>query len=345
MPSALQAAPFIASGLVLVTLPHHWRVGNLATLSIIIWLSAYDIIYGVNALIWAGNVDIRVPVWCDIVTKIKIGADVGLPGCCLCMARRLNRIAHGLEMSPRGWRHRTLDIFLCWGLPVIIMALHYIVQGHRFDIIQDIGCMPAIYVSWPSIIILDLSAFIPAVLALIFCGLAIFKLYRRRMAFRTMLRKPDASLTPSRYTRLMIMTFFLGTWNAVLISVSTSNEYTSGLQPWTDWASVHTGFSFIGQYHNSDFTAPALRCIYILWWALPISSLSFFAFFGIGGEAMKDYRSSGEWVRCVIFRGRPRPVSCTTESYPRYSLGLGDKTFGRLQYDDERPLPPIPLDA
>ena len=33
----------------------------------------------------------------------------------------------------------------------------------------------------------------------------------------------------------MIMTFFLGTWNVVLISVSASNEYTSGLQPWIDW--------------------------------------------------------------------------------------------------------------
>ncbi|KAJ6528901.1 GPCR fungal pheromone mating factor [Mycena capillaripes] len=310
MPSALQAAPFVATGLVFCTLPHHWRVKNLATLSIIAWLSAYNLIYGVNALIWAGNAEIHVPVWCDIATKIKIGADVGLPGCCLCMAKRLNRIAYGLEMSPRGWRHRTLDILLCWGFPVIIMVLHYIVQGHRFDIIEDIGCLPAIYVSWPSIFILDLSAFIPAILALIFCALAIFKLYRRRKAFRVMLRKPDASLTPSRYVRLMIMTFFLGSWSTVLISVSASNEYTSGLEPWTDWASVHANFSFIGQYDDDDFSASALQCIYILWGAVPLSSLAFFAFFGIGEEAMKDYRASAEWIRCTPVR--LRPSSATT---------------------------------
>jgi hypothetical protein len=58
-----------------------------------------------------------------VVTKIKIGADAGLPGCCLCMAKQLNRIAYGLDMSPRGWKHRTLDTLLCWGLPVIVMAL------------------------------------------------------------------------------------------------------------------------------------------------------------------------------------------------------------------------------
>ncbi|KAJ7264534.1 GPCR fungal pheromone mating factor [Mycena haematopus] len=260
MPGALQAAPFIALGLVLVTLPHHWRVKNIATLSIIAWLSAYNVMFGVNAIIWNGNDDIRVPVWCDIATKIKIG----------------------LEMSPSGWRHRTVDILLCWGFPAIVMALHYIVQGHRFDIIEDIGCIPAIYISWPSILIIDVSAFIPAILALIYCGLAIWKLHRRRVAVHIVLKKPDSSLSPSRYIRLMIMTFFLGTWSVLLISVSTSNEYTQGLQPWTDWASVHEDFSYIGQYLSADFPSSALRCSYILWWAVPLSSLSFFAFLALG---------------------------------------------------------------
>jgi len=342
MPGALQAGPFIALGLVLVTLPHHWRVRNLATLSIIAWLSAYNLIYGIDAIIWAGNVDIVAPVWCDIVTKIKIGADVGLPGCCLCMAKRLNRIAYGFEMSPRGWRHRTLDIILCWVFPFIIMGLHYIVQGHRFDIIEDIGCTPAIYISWPSILILDLSAFIPAILSLVFCALALFKLYRRRMAFRHMLGKSESTLTPSRYIRLMIMTFFLGSWNTVLISVSASNEYTTGLQPWTDWASVHADFSFIGQYSDDTdtFSAVTLRCIYILWWAVPISSLSFFAFFGIGEEAMKDYMASIAWVRRVIFKKPLQPVAgapmaAVDLEYPVWQPPFKDPR--------DRPLPPIPM--
>jgi len=343
MPGALKAAPFIALGLVLVTLPHHWRVRNIATLSIIAWLSAYNVMYGVNALIWDGNIEIQASVWCDIVTKIKIGADVGLPGCCLCMAKRLNRIAYGVEMSPRGWRHRTLDILLCWGFPAIIMALHYIVQGHRFDIVEDIGCIPAIYISWPSILILDVSAFILAILALIFCALALLKLYRRRVAVRVMLNIPDLSLSPSRYIRLMIMTFFLGTWNVVLISVSASNEYTSGLQPWIDWAFVHEDFSFIGQYRNSVFAAPALRCLYMLWWAVPLSSLSFFAFFGIGEEAMKDYRASASWVGSVIFRRQPTPAPVGLDSEDSYHAFA--PTTKQYIHPHIRPLPPLPYDV
>jgi pheromone a factor receptor len=249
---------------------------------------------------------------------------------------------------------------LCWVFPFIIMGLRafltrqkdysliiplpdYIVQGHRFDIIEDIGCTPAIYISWPSILILDLSAFIPAILSLVFCALALFKLYRRRMAFRHMLGKSESTLTPSRYIRLMIMTFFLGSWNTVLISVSASNEYTTGLQPWTEWASVHADFSFIGQYSDDTdtFSAVTLRCIYILWWAVPISSLSFFAFFGIGEEAMKDYMASIAWVRRVIFRKPLQPVAggapmaAVDLEYPVWQPPFKDPR--------DRPLPPIPM--
>jgi pheromone a factor receptor len=360
MPGALQAAPFIALGLVLVTLPHHWRVRNIATLSIIVWLSAYNVIYGVNAILWDGNDDIQAEVWCDIATKIKIGADVGLPGCCLCMAKRLNRIAYGLEMSPSGWRHRTLDVFLCWGFPAIVMALHFIVQGHRFDIIEDIGCIPAIYISWPSILIIDVSAFIPAVLALIYCGLAIWKLHRRRVAFHLLLKKRGSTLTPSCYIRLMIMTSFLGSWSAVLISVSASNEYTEGLQPWTNWDFVHANFSHIGHFLNTDFPAPTVRCTYILWWAVPLSSLPFFAFFGVGGEAMRNYGASASWFSRVVLRRRPNPADSVFEDVAwsvdalRGSCGNGmdsvrylndlsseGKSTNSTRYI--RPLPPTPL--
>lgn len=57
---------FIASALVLVPLPWHWRAGNVATLSMIVWLFVVDIIYGVDAIVWSSNVHEVIPVWCDI---------------------------------------------------------------------------------------------------------------------------------------------------------------------------------------------------------------------------------------------------------------------------------------
>ncbi|KAJ7441457.1 putative fungal pheromone GPCR, STE3-type [Mycena galericulata] len=337
MPSALTAGPFIALGLMLVTLPHHWRVRNLATLSIIAWLSVYNLTYGINAVIYDDSVQVTAPIWCDIATKLKIGADAGLPGSSLCMAKRLSRIAYGLEMSPPGWWHRGLDIFLCWGVPVMVMALHYIVQGHRFDIIENLGCIPAIYVSWPSIFILDLSAFIPAVLALVYCTLAVSRLIRRRYAFRLMLDQPDSSLSLPRYIRLTIMTAFLGSWNTVLISLSMANEYTNGLQPWTSWAAVHEHFSFIGHYTYIELPAQTILGIYLLWWAVPLSSLVFFAFFGVGEEAMKDYRASASWVGRVILRREPPATITDTEDL--------DKPFQNQMYRIPSLISVPPLDC
>ncbi|CAK5275043.1 unnamed protein product [Mycena citricolor] len=350
MPSALVAAPVAAGVLVLATLPHHWRVGNIATRSIIAWLLAYNLIYAVNSTVWAGNVEIVVPVWCDISTKVKIGADMGLPGCVLCLARRLNRIARGLPSAGTDWPHRLLDFMLCMGFPVVIMALHVIVQGHRFDIVENIGCLPAIYISLPSVIILDVSAFIPASLALVYCSSASVRLWRRRLAFRKVVEICDDgladSMTAPRYIRLMVMTFCLGTWNAVLVSISAANEYSGGLQPWVSWAFVHDDFGNIGLFPAAKFSPGAKHYLYILWWAVPMSSLCFFVFFGLGADAMQDYRGVVAWLLRGTRRGRrpgPQPITSTLDLLKSTSTCASDSQAQCANlYKD---LPPLPYDV
>ena len=59
---------FLAAFLVLIPLPAHWRSRNIATVSIIVWLFAMDVIYGVNTIVWDGNVRKHLLVWCDIST-------------------------------------------------------------------------------------------------------------------------------------------------------------------------------------------------------------------------------------------------------------------------------------
>jgi pheromone a factor receptor len=59
-------------------------------------------------------------------------------------------------------RRTALDIALCFGLPLVQLALRYITQGHRYDIIEHIGCQIPAYMSWPNVVI---SSVIPLVLA------------------------------------------------------------------------------------------------------------------------------------------------------------------------------------
>ncbi|KAF8207456.1 pheromone A receptor-domain-containing protein [Mycena galopus ATCC 62051] len=330
MSAALAASAYVASVLALVPLPWHWRSRNVATLSIIAWLFVLNLSYAINAVIWAGNVDIVLPVWCDIVTKIKIGATFALPSSCLCLALQLHAIASSLKTPTRGRKGVAVDITLCYGLPVLIMALHYIVQGHRFDIVEDLGCRPAIYISVLSLLLVDLPPAVASFLALVYCGLALFHFFRRRIAFTRLMNSTKSGLTTSRYTRLMAMTTVLGTWNAVIIGIGLWATYSPGFRPWTSWSDIHFGFSRIQPYLLSDFPNALLLITYLLWAAVPISSFFFFAFFSFGDDAMKEYKYLIQWIRRTVFRQEPKfpdPDHTTTSVY---APSLGTVSDGRI---------------
>ncbi|KAJ7164180.1 putative fungal pheromone GPCR, STE3-type [Mycena filopes] len=334
MAAALSAPAFLAAALVLIPLPGHWRTRNIATLSIISWLFLLNLSYGVNALVWAGNADIVLPVWCDIVTKIKIGATFALPSSCFCLALQLHAIASDLKTPNKTRKGVIVDLILCFGLPVLFMALHYIVQGHRFDIIEDFGCRPAIYVSVVSLLLVDLPPVIASFLALVFCVLALFFFFRRRSTFFHMMKDSNSGLTTSRYIRLMAMTTLLGTWNAIVISIGVWATYAGGFRPWTSWADVHFGFSRIQPFTIAEIPPPLLRLNYLLWAAVPISSLFFFSFFAFGGDAMKEYRHLYLWIRRNVFRipdHPPRPARVEVPSL--YAPTLEDDPSGaELRY-------------
>lgn len=62
----LPAASILAAILVLLPTPWHWRAGNVATLSMIVWLFAVNVIYAVDSIIWSHTVQRTAFVWCDI---------------------------------------------------------------------------------------------------------------------------------------------------------------------------------------------------------------------------------------------------------------------------------------
>lgn len=68
----LPAASILAALLVLVPTPWHWRAGNVATLAMIVWLFAVNVIYAVDSLIWSHTVAKVALVWCDISMCLAI---------------------------------------------------------------------------------------------------------------------------------------------------------------------------------------------------------------------------------------------------------------------------------
>jgi pheromone a factor receptor len=53
---------------------------------------------------------------------------------------------------------------------VFTTQIDYIVQGHRFDIVEDVGCWPTIYISVPAIPLVYIWPLIINLVSIPYCG-------------------------------------------------------------------------------------------------------------------------------------------------------------------------------
>lgn len=118
---------------------------NVPNVSIATCLFVCSVIHGINALVWASNVDIRIPVWCDIgkknitfypfhlmfslflpVTKLLLGSTVAIGAACLCSSRHLEFVSSTRNV-PSGTHfkrnRKIIDIALCYIPPIVYIAL------------------------------------------------------------------------------------------------------------------------------------------------------------------------------------------------------------------------------
>ncbi|TBU56140.1 STE3-domain-containing protein [Dichomitus squalens] len=305
---ALPVTAFVGALLVLIPLPSHWRARNYATVSLVFWLFVINLIYGINSTIWNDNISIRLLVWCDITTKFIIGASAALPATAMCICKHLEAVASGrIVYASHGDRQRRMffELAMCFVLPVVIMALHYIVQGHRFDIIEGFGCQPTTYYSIPGVFIVWFPPLLLATVSMIYAILALYHFIRHRVTFAAVLRNASSSITPNRYLRLMALAITQVIWQIVLTSLPMYDNIALGLRPWTNWADVHSDWLRVDQYPLDSFV-PAYRTqLFLFFFVMPASSLLFLSFFGFGEQAVKEYRQSVDWVRCKVFRLPP----------------------------------------
>ncbi|KAI0944386.1 hypothetical protein AcW1_002114 [Taiwanofungus camphoratus] len=303
--SSLSAVAFIAAILVLIPLPSHWRARNVATLAIIAWLFVVNMIYGVNTAVWAHSVDNVVPVWCDITTKIIIGASSALPACTLCVCKHLELVASS-RMVRQTYsdkkRRMIFESIMCFGVPAVLMALHYVVQGHRFDIVEQFGCEPATYYSIPAIFIVWFVPLLFSTITMVYAALAFFHFFRKRMDFAAHLANANSSLTTHRYLRLMAMSITEMAWGTSLTAFTLYVNVAPGLRPWISWANVHSNFSRVDLYATLVLPPHYRHQLLLLWWAMPASAIIFFLFFGFGSETVQDYRRAIDWFRRKVLR-------------------------------------------
>ncbi|KAG1720062.1 pheromone A receptor-domain-containing protein [Suillus paluster] len=290
---SLPVAAFLAAALILVPLPWHWRARNVGTLAIIAWLFVVNMIYGINSIVWAGNVNNPAPLWCDISTKLIIGANTALPLATMCVCKHLELVASNrhVRFDHVDKRRRIIfDTIMCFGVPLLFMALHYIVQGHRYDIVENFGCQPTTYFSIEGIIIVWLPPLIFALATLVYASIALHHFIYRRMSFAAHLQNSNSALTTQRYLRLMAMAVTEITWGTALTAFNLYNNTESGLRPWISWQNVHSDWLRVDLVAFIELPPAFINNMFLVWWAMPASAYIFFLFFGFGEEARKEYR-------------------------------------------------------
>ncbi|GJJ09288.1 hypothetical protein Clacol_003510 [Clathrus columnatus] len=268
------------------------------------WLAVMNIIRGVDSIAWAGNVDIKLQVWCDITTKINLGFTIAVPLSALCLMQRLESIASARHTTFRGndRRRQIIEMVVCFGLPMIFMALSYVVQGHRFDITEDFGCSPAVYFSVAAMFILWIPPLVVSLASFVFSALTVRHFLRHRISFSTHLGKTQSGVNVSHYFRLMALGI-------------TDMFWSTGVNSYLGECSLQflSHCSLPNNLDPSSQHKPIYRPILIP----PISSLLFFLLLGLGREAIADYRAAWLWFRHVILR-RPTKIEGPATILPSY---------------------------
>ncbi|KAF9477445.1 hypothetical protein BDN70DRAFT_110899 [Pholiota conissans] len=306
--TAIRAAlSFTCAALIAVFAPVPRVRTSIPHVALIFWLGGYNLVHGIDALVWADNTDIHIPVWCDIVTKLMLGANIALPGAFLCIAidlREKSRMKTPISTNPIVLRNRKiLEVFLCYILPVIFMLSHLIVQDNRFDIVKGLGCSPATHPSTLGFVITWLPPVCVCALVFPFCAMSI-----HNSSLHVLTRFNDhiqsrstmtASIFYRRVATCIITTGALSILNfAALFSIPN--------QPWNSWNSVHAAISEVNIVKEDppfdpDLDKPpinAFKNIQIAWWGIfAISVIYIVLSFAIGEETRDAYRWVVEQVK------------------------------------------------
>ncbi|KAL1704009.1 pheromone A receptor-domain-containing protein [Schizophyllum commune] len=227
---------FLSSVLALLPVPFTLQVWNTGACVLAAWTATACLLSFINSVVWAGNVMDTVPVWCDISSKLLLGASIGIPASGLCISHRLWKISstrHVPETRRETLLSIGIDLSLSAGIPLFVMLLHIIVQDHRFTILEDFGCHAAmpntllsyfLVLSWP--LGLGLASLVYAVLTLRLS-------YVHRLEFDHALAKLG-TLRTSLCLRLVLLALVAFTLPVVSSSLNIAALARSGpLIPWS----------------------------------------------------------------------------------------------------------------
>ncbi|EJC99657.1 fungal pheromone STE3G-protein-coupled receptor, partial [Fomitiporia mediterranea MF3/22] len=274
-------ANFLSFIIVLIPLPwllQHWNTGAWTHS---VWSALLCFITGVNTIIWADNAQITAVAWCDITVRIFHAGSLAIVTTNFVMARRLFLIVNMRNASSviDKRKARLFDLFVSIGIPVLSVALSWFIQGHRFSIIEGLGCFFAYYITPLYIALYEGWLLLFAILAAFYSCLILRTLIRRRNALREVTKvNPEISLDHFRTVIALACAECLFTLPCSIYIFVMNVDH--GIFPWKGLADAHWGFSAIWQIPQAELGRNEI--ILVQWdsWITVFNALVFFVFFG-----------------------------------------------------------------
>ncbi|KAI0255229.1 pheromone A receptor-domain-containing protein [Lactifluus subvellereus] len=308
-------------GFVLCATPLYWhlKAWNVGTCLYMAWAGLGCLNDFINSVIWNSTVSDVAPVWCDISTRFQTGLVTGLPAAMIVINHRLFKIVSKTTASSstnaRAEKYRALfiDLTIGLGIPLLQMALQIIVEGHRFDIFEEIGCIPHTKNVIPTLPLVLIWAPIMSIVNALYSCLIIRLFWKNSRQLKGMLGS-NKNHNQNRYIRLIALSstqvFFA---LPISLYVTCFTGLVSGFRPWISWADTHSNYSHIDQYPSLIWRSrPDVQvALELSRWLIVVSAFLFFAFFGFAEEALKHYRLAYTSASSLL---RPRGLGISRAS-------------------------------
>ena len=169
----------------------------------------------------------------------------------------------------------------------------YIVQGHRFNIFEEIGCSPASYYTWPMYPIQLLPPIIIGLFSATYAVMTIIAFYKNNSQFNAVLSSnTSGNITSNRFLRLMCLASVEVLFNIPVAIYGIVLQCRFPIQPYISWENVHFEFSAVQEIPSVIWRSDRQTEINVEFqrWVIVFCAFVFFTFFGFADEARKNYR-------------------------------------------------------
>ncbi|VDB95847.1 unnamed protein product [Peniophora sp. CBMAI 1063] len=276
---------------------------NLGVTFLCFWIFIENITSTASAILWSDNAVIRLYVYCDIVSHLKIITSFVKPMATLIIIRRLHMIATLQSLTPSSERARRLDIALEWTLGLIIPLLlagpiYYVNQGARFITEEGFGCTNTVTLSAVVLLTYETWNIIPPLISLVFYYPKVIRAYyRQRRDANNFMRSDASSISTNVYLRILalasidiLLTLPIGIVNIALnisstvVSIDTVPLYPGWTALHSDWEPVSYTYAELETFGRSE-----LARNYFSYWTSPVLAFAIFCLFGVTSEARASY--------------------------------------------------------